>query len=408
MSRLECLKNTEARRLKTRRAVATSSFVIRASLDIRESVIRHSPSLLFVYLSLVAGSCLAAEPLVRREFREPHMGTQFRIVLYTADESTANAASRAAFDRIARLDAMLSDYRDDSELMRLCQQAGGPAVPVSDELFRVLAASQSLAKRTDGAFDVTVGPVVRLWRRARRLHQLPDPNRLAEARALVGHELIRLEVQKGVGYRCAKHPAVRSGNDTRPLFEPSVQLLKPGMRLDLGGIAKGFAADEAIAVLERHGVSRALVAAGGDIVVSDPPPGECGWIIAIASPDPDRKNPNSGPPAPNPLLLLHNAAVSTSGDTEQFVEIAGKRYSHIVDPRTGIGLTDRLQVTVIAPTGTASDSLATAVSVLGPDSGLRLIDSIPGTAALIVRVGEQGHEHRESRLFRNLQQAKPK
>src|SRR5262249_12489957 len=151
----------------------------------------------------------------------------------------------------------------------------------------------------------------------------------------------------------------------------TVQLLKPGMQLDLGGIAKGYAGDEAQVVLKKHGITRAMVAAGGDIVVSAPPPDAAGWNIAIASLD-----PTDGKPAD--MLLLHDAGVSTSGDANQYVEIEGKRYSHIVDPKTGLGLVGRMSVTVIAPKGIQSDSLTKTVCVLGPEKGLALLERQPG------------------------------
>ncbi len=301
---------------------------------------------------------LGAEPgptLTRFEFAETHMSSQFRIVLYTDSEPTARSASRAAFARLAALDAILSDYQPESELMQLCRQAGGPPIRVSAELFDVLARSRAMSERSGGAFDVTVGPVVRLWRRARRDRKLPDPERLAQARALVGFEKLRLD------------PVART-----------VQLLKPGMRLDVGGIAKGYAADEAIQILKRHGIDRALVAEAGDIVVSGPPPGGDGWLIGIAPLE-------STQAVPRRYLSLRNAAVSTAGDAERFVEIDGRRYAHIVDPKTGLGVVDRCSVTVVARDGATADSLDTAVYVLGPDRGLPLVEATESAAALIVR-----------------------
>lgn len=286
----------------------------------------------------------------RFEFTQPHMGTEARIVLYAADAATAARASDAAFARIAGLDAALSDYRESSDLSRLCRQAGGPPVKVSDDLFRVLRLAQAISRRSNGAFDVTAGPLVRLWRRARRRRELPDPEELAAARALVGYHRLRLDESRR-----------------------AVRLEKPGMQLDLGGIAKGFAADEALRVLAGHGSSAALVALGGDIVAGDPPPEKSGWVIAIAA-------PKGAPPAPR--LLLLNAAVSTSGDAEQHVEIAGRRYSHIVDPRTGIGVEGQSSTTVVAPNGALADALATAANVLGPKDGQRLVDSFAEASAL--------------------------
>jgi thiamine biosynthesis lipoprotein len=289
------------------------------------------------------------------------MGTAFRLVLYAASAEQAARASQAAFARVAALDAILSDYRADSELTALGRRAGGPPVLVGPDLLRVLSASQEWARRSDGAFDATVGPAVQLWRRARRIGEMPQAPALAEARALVGYRSLLLDAPAG-----------------------TARLAQAGMRLDLGGIAKGFAADEAQEVLRAHGITRALVAAGGDVVVSGPPPDRSGWSIEVALPAPLR-DPDAPP------LELQDAAVSTSGDAEQFVTLDGVRYSHIVDPRTGLALTGRSGVTVVAPDGTTSDALATAISVLGP-SGLALVEETPGASAWIAREGPAGVE----------------
>jgi FAD:protein FMN transferase len=302
----------------------------------------------------------------RFEFSQPHMGTMVRIVLYAASHEAAAGASAAAFDRIARLDACLSDYRDDSELTALSRRAGNGPVAVSDDLFRVLTAAQAIAKASDGAFDVTVGPMSVLWRQARRRQQLPAAERMAEARARVGYTKLVLD------------PSARTA-----------ALREPGMQLDLGGIAKGFAADEAMRVLESNGIARALVAAGGDVVASGAPPGERGWTVAIAA---------IAGAAPQPPVVLSRGAVSTSGDAEQFVEVGGTRYSHIFDPRSGAALTGRRSVTILARDGTTSDALATAVSVMGADAGLALVDRTPGAAGLIVaETGESITIHTSSR-----------
>ncbi|MEW5977505.1 MAG: FAD:protein FMN transferase [Acidobacteriota bacterium] len=283
--------------------------------------------------------------LARFEYVQSQMGTQFRIVCYAAQEESAERATAAAFHRIAKLNDTMSDYAPNSELRQLCAQAGGPAMDVSEDLFHVLRLSQELAVLSDGAFDVTAGPVVQLWRRARRQRALPDPIRLQRALNLVGYSDLVLDT----GHR-------------------RVTLSKQGMQLDLGGIAKGYAADEALRTLHMHGMDRALVAAGGDIVVGAPPPGKSGWKIGIAP----LETPERGPKV---FLELHNAAVSTSGDAEQYLEIQGQRYSHIVDPRTGMAVPGRSSVTVVAERGADSDPLATAVSVLGPGEGIRLVDS---------------------------------
>jgi thiamine biosynthesis lipoprotein len=298
------------------------------------------------------------------------MGTKFQIILYAADAAAARRAAKAAFRRIAGLDGIMSDYRSTSELMRLCKKAGGKPVKVSDDLFRVLAKAQEVSRISGGAFDVTVGPVVKLWRRARRNKKLPPPDKLAEALALVGYQNIYLD------------------NKVH-----TVWLAKKGMQLDLGGIAKGYAADAALDLLQKQGITRALVAAGGDIAVRLAPPGRRGWKVGIAP----LENPND---KPKRFLLLENAAVSTSGDAEQYVEIGGKRYSHIVDPKTGLGLVGRMSVSVVAPNGTTADSLTKVVCVLGPKRGFAILDKIEGVSCYIVRKTERGKERLESKRFR--------
>lgn len=327
-----------------------------------------------IYLGLsgiACADCSGAE-LARFESTQPQMGVPFKIVLYAADERAAKGAFEAAFSRIAALDRVLSDYDVESELSRLSRTAGsGRDVPVSKSLWNVLVRSQALARQTDGAFDVTVGPYVRLWRRARRNKQMPSPERLAQARAAVGHGLLELDARR--------HTA---------------RLQNSGMRLDLGGIAMGHAVDEALDVLRKRGITRALVDASGDIGVSDPPPGRRGWTIGVA--------PLEAHDAPSLNILLANAAVTTSGDAFQHVVIDGKRYSHIVDPRTGLGLTDQSGVTVIAADCTTADSLATAVSVLGPQAGLELVERTPCAAALIVRAADGKPETYETTRFSNF------
>ncbi|HUF63480.1 MAG TPA: FAD:protein FMN transferase [Verrucomicrobiales bacterium] len=326
----------------------------------------------------VAVQAAAEEPdvrsvLFRHEFVEPHMGTRFRIVVYGDDRREAEAAVRKAFDRVADLEGSMSDYDSDSEIMRFCRAPAGEAVLLSEDLFAVLERAQGLSETTAGAFDVTVGNYSRHWRRAMRRAELPDPVALAEMGLSSGYEKLSL------------NRASRTGT-----------LAAAGMRLDLGGIAKGYAADAALGALKANGFSSALVAASGDIAVGDPPPDREGWRVGVASIDAE-----DGQRADT--LLLKRAAVSTSGDQWQFVEIDGVRYSHIIDPRTGLGLRDRIGVTVVAPDATTSDSYATAVSVLGAVRGVELIAQSPGLEALIVEMREDGFYRHETEGFRKFQ-----
>lgn len=282
------------------------------------------------------------------------MGVRTRVVLYAPNAAAAEEGAAAAFDEIGRLEQIMSDYRWDSELSAVCVAAGDAAVVVSEDLFAVLSAAQRMASETDGAFDVTAGPVVRLWREARRVGALPAPEDLDRARRLVGFDKLML----GSRFR-------------------TVALAVRGMQIDLGGIGKGYAAQAAVGVLRRRGLPRCLVALAGDVVVGDAPPGEPGWTIDT-------------PLLARGRLVLTNKAVSTSGDTEQFVEIGGVRYSHIVDPRTGLGMTTRAAVTVIAPDGATADALATAICVAGAQPGFDLVRARPNVAMVFAHRGPGG------------------
>ncbi len=256
------------------------------------------------------------------------MGVEARIVLFAVDEDLALDAARAAFDEIERLESLFSDWRPASELSRLSDRAGTGPVVVSEDLYSILARAQAISAATDGAFDVTVGPFVALWRESRRTPALPDAARLAHAQSLVGWRMLELDASRR-----------------------TVALAQPGMRLDLGGIGKGYACQGALDVLTGLGCERALVQVGGDVACGSPPPGRDGWEIDVGG----------------ETHLVHDRAVATSGDTEQHVDIDGVRYSHVVDPRTGLGLTARSVLTISAPDGATADALATAGSVLTPE-----------------------------------------
>jgi thiamine biosynthesis lipoprotein len=298
-----------------------------------------------IALCLFTAASLRAGALQRFEAVEPNMGTLVRIQLYARDTAQADAAFRAAFARIAHLDAALSDYRDDSELNRLCRSTVNIPVPISADLYTVLETALQLAGETGGAFDPTLGPVTALWREARKHQRLPADAVLREAVARTGYRHLHLD------------PVARTAT-----------LDIPGMRLDLGGIAKGYAADAALAALASLGLRSALIAVSGDLAIGAPPPGSKGWRVAIES--------------TRDVRTLADTAVSTSGDSEQHLDAAGQRYSHIVDPRTGMGLTNRGMVTVIAPCGIDADSWSTALSVLGADHSRPLLARHPSITAI--------------------------
>ncbi|MDP6410268.1 MAG: FAD:protein FMN transferase [Planctomycetota bacterium] len=280
------------------------------------------------------------------------MGTTFAITVYAPDADTAEAALAAAFARIDELDGRLSDYDSQSELSRLSDHPVDTAIPVSDDLWEVLVVAALIAEQSEGAFDITVGPLSRLWRRARRQGRAPSPERLTHARRATGAQLLSLEPR-----------------------ERTVRLRATGMRLDLGGIAKGFALDEALDVLTERGLPQALVDGGGDVALGEPPPGREAWLVAVEATGESSE--------PRPRLALARAAVATSGDRYRRALVAGRRSSHILDPRTGLGLPAAISATVVAPSGVLADALASALCVLGPERGLALVDSLSGVEARV-------------------------
>lgn len=329
----------------------------RAAGGVRKATRRLVAIVLWTLLTSLTGAGRADEtPVALKKFQasQRHMGSDFTVVLYAPDETAANRGFTAAFDRIRRLDETLSDYQETSELSRLSAAAPtSKPVRVGDDLWRTLERARHFHDLTDGAFDITVGPYTRLWRRSRRQRELPDDQRLQEAREAVGQRRLILHAET-----------------------QSVELLRPRMRLDPGGIGQGLAADQALDALRALGLRRAIVNASGDIRAGDPPPDAKGWKVGVGPLDPQAP--------PSRFFELAGRAVSTSGDAFQFVEIGGVRYSHIVDPRTGLGLTRRSSVTVVAPDATAADALATALCVLGPRQGLELAERLPDVEALFV------------------------
>ena len=307
-------------------------------------------------LLTMAAGCTPGSPVRVSEARRL-MGVPWTITLHASSATAGERALAEAFAEVERLEAILSDYKPESELSRLSAAAPtAAALPVGDDLWRVLDRAVEIRDATGGAFDPTVGPLTTLWRQSRRSGVMPLPEKLAAAREAVGPDALRLDHGR-----------------------QAVALERPGMRLDLGGIGMGYAIDRVLDLLRRRGIRAAMIDASGDVAVSGPPPGTAGWRIEVAA-----LNPATAATAPPETLLLVNAAITTSGDAFQGVEIAGIRYSHIVDPRTGIGVVGPAAVTVIAPDCTTADALATAASVLGPEAGLRAVAAEPGCAARFV------------------------
>jgi len=311
---------------------------------------------------LLLCSLQADSPLQRFEFTQAQMGVPFRMIVYAATPNHAEEAAKAAFARVSELNGVLSNYETDSELSQLGYHSGhdGWTTP-SPDLFRILVRAQRLAQLTDGAFDLTIGPLAASWRNARRTQVFPNVEQLERFKARVGWQHLKLDHSR-----------------------QKVRLALPGMRLDPGGIAKGDALDQALETLRQQGISQALVAGAGDIAVSEPPPEREAWRIQLS----DFNRKASHLPS---FVHLKNQAIATSGNLFQFVELGGKRYSHIVDPKTGLGLTERRLVSVIAPSGMTADSMATALSIVPLEQVESVLRAFPHTSARILTL-EEGKE----------------
>lgn len=305
-------------------------------------------SLLLSLSCLLALNCFSQN---RYTFERGLMGSPFKIILYAPNDSLANLAAESAFKRIEDLNASLSDYRDDSEINHISAQSGSENwISVSKDLFDILSISDDISRKTDGAFDATLGPIVQEWRRATRKGYLPEKKVIREALAKTGYKNIQFDK-----------------NSTR------IRLLKKGMRLDIGGLGKGFAADEAVKVLKQFGITSAMIDAGGKLALMDPPPGEDGWKIVIST---GRDSIQT--------ITYSNVGIATSGPTYRYLEYEGKKYSHIVDPKTGIGLLFHLRTTVISPNATEADALATAFSVSGIKKGKKYLNKFPDNKVWLV------------------------
>lgn len=289
----------------------------------------------------------ASSQLKKFSFQQPEMGSLFNIVIYSADSATASAAASHVYRMIDTLNGIYSDYLASSELNHLCAKAGSNEwVHVSPTLYNILQTAYRASEISEGSFDISVGPVIRLWRLARQQKKLPDKDSLRAAKNLVGYRLIEIDT-----------------------IRKAIRLKKAGMRLDLGGIAKGETAQKAYERLCALGFPFSLLDAGGDIVAGEVPPGVDAWHVAINLPESEELMLHP--------LMLQKKAVTTSGDLYQYVAANGKRYSHVIDPRSGKALTNSRNVTVIADKGADADWLTKACSVLPVRKSMRLIKKCP-------------------------------
>ncbi len=298
-----------------------------------------------VSLSVVITQRYRLKPLKQTEMI---MGTLIEITVIPANEK----AIREAFEALKKVDALMSTYKEDSEISILNREG---KAQVSEETLEVVEAAIEFSRLTDGAFDITVGPLINLWKKAKKEEKAPTEKEIEVAISLVGYQRIILE-----------------GNEIR--------LEKKGMQIDLGGIAKGYAVDKAIEALKKNGIKRALVNAGGDLYALGRAPQGGGWSIGIQDPRDEDKIID--------IIKVKDKAVATSGDYRRYFTLEGKRFSHIVNPKTGLTVQDvPMSVTIVGPDGTTTDALSTGVFVLGPEEGMKLIESLPEVEGMIIIEG---------------------
>jgi thiamine biosynthesis lipoprotein len=278
------------------------------------------------------------------------MGTEIRVELWSDDRSAGQTAIAAVMQEMHRIDAAMSPFKPESELSRINREAASHAVPLSREMFELLQSSIVFSRESDGAFDITFASVGHLY--DYRAGVKPTDEQLAAARAAIGYQNLLLDSQN-----C------------------SVRFARPGVRIDLGGFAKGYAVDNGAAILRRHGIAHGIVTAGGDSHIVGDRRGRP-WQIGIR--DPRRKG---GVIA---MVPLEDAAISTSGDYERFFETDGVRFHHVIDPKTGKSPSHVQSVTVIAQDGLTTEAFSKSVFVMGVEKGLQFIESKPGTDAVVV------------------------
>lgn len=292
-----------------------------------------------IILSLLALSqiVLHGQQLERYESIDYKMGTTWKIIIYTTDQPAADRAFATCWARVDELNQVFSDYEASSESTTLSYASGSDHWSgVSEDMWEVLTFSDRLSQLTDGAFDVTIGPLSKLWRRAIRHQEYPQQKYLANARSSVGYALIDYNID-----------------------HQKVKLQKSDMQLDFGGVAKGYAVDEVYKILERLGIKHMLIDGGGDMRASKGKPDGDGWLVRLG----ERQH----------ALFLSDQSIATSGDRFKHLSIDGKRYAHIVNPHARTGVENMENVTVIAPDCKTADALASAISVVGQKKGRELI-----------------------------------
>jgi len=323
-----------------------------------ESQVAHAPR-----------TASAANEAIRYEDSRVSMGCVYTIAVYGYDLTPVRQAVKGALDEVDRIDRLMSHYKKDSELSRINREAAKQVVKVDPELFDFIAECLRYSRESDGAFDITVGQLMKAWGFFRGEGRMPSESELAEARNRIGYRHVILN-QK----------------DKTIFFD------KAGIEFDLGGIAKGYAVDRAVAVLKRHGVASALVSAGGSTIYAlGAPPGKSAWEVELQDPVDRNKIATT--------VRLKNQALSVSGSYEKFFELESVRYSHVMDPRTGKPVQGVLSAAVITDDGVSGDALDNVFYVLGVERSKALLNKF-SASEVIFFLPEPGERWKMIRMRR--------
>ena len=314
----------------------------------------------FIYtITLLVFSTPLLQAQTRKfSYSEMKMGSAFNLIIVSADSNKANHLARKSYELVDSLNHIFSNYDSSSELSKINASAGLLPYKMSRAMLDLVQKSQYAYIQSKGAYDISIGPLSSLWRNARKAKLFPEASTVLATKKLVGFAQVKINKRLGT------------------IFLPNAN-----MQLDFGGIAKGYIAQWVINFLKANGIQQALVDAGGDIVMSGAPLNQQGWLIGV-------NHPETTDQLLNKKLQLSNCSVATSGDVYQFIEYKGVKYSHIINPLTGYGVTNLRNVTIVAKTGATADWLATACSILPIKEAKQL--AISHQAALLITTLKNG------------------
>ena len=361
------LKDDEERGAQERLHVRNPLFTIRNSLF----TIHHSLFPLILLVTCHSSLVTASEDSVRYEASHESMGTVFTVAVYGRDRTFLSEVVEQVFEELDRLDEQMSNYKPESELSAINREAPSHPVVVEPGLFHLLEISVHRSEQTDGAFDITVGPLMKLWGFFRGRGRLPTKAEIAQVLERVGYQHLKLDAERR-----------------------TIRFDEPGVEIDLGGIAKGYAVDRAVDILRSNGITSALVSSGtSSIYALGSPPGAHGWKITLRDPYDARK--------PADVIHLQNYSLSTSGSYERFFEIGGKNYCHIMNPHTGWPVQGMLSAAVLAATGTDTDGRSAGCFVMGVERTRKYLATNPNIAVIFYLPTEEPGQYKRVLLRSN-------